>query len=263
VLWDGTGPPKFDLPDELRAIYGEFGLPSPVVVANFVSSIDGAVAIPGVEKSSPLIAAGQPADRFVMALLRATVDAVVIGAGTYRAHRGPWTAASVGRGFAVPFGELRERIRAPSPEPAFVIVTRSGDLGEPRPILDGALLVCPAVNAGRLEPYGEVGAEIVPVDQDPVDGRSVVDLLAERGCFRVLTEGGPELMGSWLRAGVVDELFLTVSPLLFGGGDPAPTSLAGSAVLDPPLRARLLSVRRADDHLFCRYSTGDRGTPGA
>jgi riboflavin biosynthesis pyrimidine reductase len=234
-----------------------------VVVANFVSSVDGAVALPGVQKSSPLISAGQPADRFVMALLRATADAVVIGAGTYRAHRGPWTAATVGRDFEASFGALRERIGASRPEPTFVVVTRSGDLGEPRSILDGALIVCPSVNAGRLEPYREAGAEIAALDEDPVGGRTVVDLLDERGCKRILTEGGPELLGSWLQAGVVDELFLTVSPLLFGGGDPAPVTLAGRAGFDPPLRAELLTVRRAGDYLFCRYSVGGRRTPDA
>jgi riboflavin biosynthesis pyrimidine reductase len=256
VLLDETGLPRFDLPDELRAVYGEFGLRSPVVVANFVSSVDGAVALPGVAKSSPLISAGQPADRFVMALLRATADAVVIGAGTYRAHRGPWTAATVGRDFAAPFDELRERIGASRPEPTFVIVTRSGNLGEPRPILDGALVVCPSVNSSRLGPYRAAGAEVVAVHEDPVGGRTVVDLLSERGCSRILTEGGPELMGSWLQAGVVDELFLTVSPLLFGGGDPAPVTVAGSVSFrEHPLRAeRLLSVRRSGDYLFLRYA---------
>jgi riboflavin biosynthesis pyrimidine reductase len=255
VLFDASTARPFDLPDPLRAVYGEFGLPSPVVVANFVSSIDGTVALPGVPKSSPLISGGHRADRFVMALLRGTADAVVVGAGTYRAHRGPWTAAPLAPDLVLQFNELRAKL-GQAPEPTFVIVTRSGDLGEPRPLLRDALLVGPASAAPRLEPYREAGAEIVAVDEDPVGGRALIELLAERGCERVLTEGGPELMGSWLQAGVVDELFLTVSPLVFGGGEPPLVTLAGSASLreHPILAQRLLSVRRSEDYLFLRYA---------
>src|SRR5213078_165908 len=92
VLFDAPGPRPFDLPEEIRRRYGEFGLGPDTVFANFVSSVDGAVALPGVEKSSQVIGGGSRADRFVVALLRAAADAVVVGAGTYRAHRGPWTA---------------------------------------------------------------------------------------------------------------------------------------------------------------------------
>ena len=255
MLLDETGPPRFDLPTEVSDVYGEFGLPSPVVVANFVSSIDGAVALPGAPKSSPLISGGHRADRFMMALLRATADAVVIGAGTYRAHRGPWTAAPLVPELVPQFGELRTKL-GQAPEPTFVIVTRSGELGDPRPLLSGALLVGPASAAPRLELYREAGAEIVSVDEDPVGGRAVIELLADRGCDRVLTEGGPALMGSWLEAGIVDELFLTISPLVFGGGEPPLVTLAGGASLrEHPVRARrLLSVRRSEDYLFLRYA---------
>src|SRR4029434_7126491 len=87
------GLPRFDLPEALEASYGPFGLPERVVYANFVASVDGIVAVPDRARSSALISGGDPADRFLVALLRACADAVVIGAGTFRAHGAPWTAA--------------------------------------------------------------------------------------------------------------------------------------------------------------------------
>ena len=74
--------PQFDLPDDLRERYGgSFGVGRPRLIANFVSTIDGVVAIPSVPRSSQLIADGDDDDRFVMALLRAVSDAIVIGSG--------------------------------------------------------------------------------------------------------------------------------------------------------------------------------------
>jgi riboflavin biosynthesis pyrimidine reductase len=82
--------------------------------------------------------------------------------------------------------------------------------------------------------------------------RKGVDALRERGFRRILTEGGPPLMGSMLAASVVEELFLTVSPKLLGGGPDRPplTGDVGQAVRSD---ARLLSARRAGDHLLLRY----------
>ena len=82
-------------------------------------------------------------------------------------------------------------------------------------------------------------------------------MLSERGYRRILTEGGPRLMGELLQAGAVDELFLTVSPLVLGGGihESRPPFAAGADLLpDGPLLARLLSVRRSNAYLFLRYS---------
>src|SRR5438105_15662568 len=128
VLFEADGLPRFDLPEALRSTYGEFGLPARCLVANFVSSLDGVVALPAVPKSSSAIGRGHPADRFVVALLRAAVDAVVVGAGTYRQHAGPWTAAKAHPDSAEAFAELRARLGL-APDPTLVIVTRSGNLG--------------------------------------------------------------------------------------------------------------------------------------
>lgn len=77
-------------------------------------------------------------------------------------------------------------------------------------------------------------------------------------------EGGPKLMGESLKAGIVDELFLTVSPLIVGGGElqPRPTLAKGVDLLPgDPLPGQLLTVHRSDAYLFLRYSLGGKGAP--
>ena len=87
---------------------------------------------------------------------------------------------------------------------------------------------------------------------------SVVAGLADRVTVlqfgRILTEGGPRLMGSMLRAGVVDELFLTIAPKLIGGGSDRPPLSDDADLLDVGSVRRLLSVRRGGDFLFLRYA---------
>jgi hypothetical protein len=77
LLYDSPQERPFDLPDELRLLYGgPIGFRSAALITNFVSTIDGVVAIPGLPQSNKLISDGSEADRFVMGLLRACVDAV-------------------------------------------------------------------------------------------------------------------------------------------------------------------------------------------
>src|ERR1041385_6749728 len=84
-LYEGTGLPAFSLPPALAASYGgPLGFATPVVIANFVASVDGVVALPGAAESGHIISRSSAADRFVMGLLRATSDALVVGAGTFR-----------------------------------------------------------------------------------------------------------------------------------------------------------------------------------
>src|SRR4051794_30298480 len=89
LLFEHDHLPQFDLPEELAANYGgALGLPCPCLFANFVASMDGVVALPGDTESGQLISGKNSADRFVMGLLRACADAVLIGAGTFRASAG-------------------------------------------------------------------------------------------------------------------------------------------------------------------------------
>jgi riboflavin biosynthesis pyrimidine reductase len=264
-LFEAPGLPRFDLPEAVERAYGGFGLPDRVVYGNFVSSLDGIVAIPGVPRSSALISGGGSGDRFVVALLRAAADAIVIGAGTFRAHEGPWTPENAHPEAAEAFVELR-RTLGQGDRPTLVVVTNSGDLGGPSSKLDGVIVVTTSEGSSMLAENGGTGGEVVELGATgSVDMREAIRWLAEHGHRRILTEGGPKLMGEALKARVVDELFLTVSPLIVGGGEkqPRPTLATGVELLpDEPLSARLLSIHRCDIYLFLRYSLLG-GTPSS
>ena len=256
TLYESPELPRFDMPSDLERVYGAFGLPGSVVYANFVSSVDGVAAIPGVPRSSALISGGNEGDRFIVALLRSVADVVVIGAGTFREHGGPWTADAASPAFADGFAELRGTV-ATGAAPMLVVVSSSGDLDGTASKLRDAVVATTDDGARRLASAGSTVASIETFGgSGTVDVRAVIERLRSDGHRRILTEGGPQLMGELLAAGLVDELFLTVSPVLAGGGrfHERPV-LSGNAALvpDAPARGEVMSIRRADDYLFLRY----------
>ena len=257
TLFEAPGLPRFDLPEAVERAYGAFGLAPRVVYSNFVSSIDGIVAIPDVQRSSALISGGDPADRFVVALLRAAADVVVIGAGTFRAHEGPWTSENAYPEAAQRFTEFR-RAQGMGDAPRLVIVTASGDVGGSRSKLDDVIVFTTADGANDLGEDVAAAAEVVELGTArSIDMQEAVGWLFERGYGRILIEGGPKLMGEALKARIVDELFLTISPLIVGGGEeqPRPTLASGVELLPDAARSgQLLSLHRKDAYLFLRYS---------
>ena len=214
--------------------------------------MDGVVALPELARSNALIAAESPADRFVMALLRACSDVVLVGAGTLLASpQGTWRADRVHPPVAAELAELRRALGKPE-HPAVAVVTTGASLDPAHPVLARALILTTERAAPQLR-----AAEVVPVsDGETVDLRAAVAALHERGHQLVLSEGGPNVFGSLLAAGLVDELFLTVSPLLAGRGDSPRLGLVEGVELlpDAPVRGTLLSARTAADHLLLRYA---------
>jgi riboflavin biosynthesis pyrimidine reductase len=261
ALVDAAGGPPITLPDELEAAHGgPFRLPERIVYANFVSSVDGIAAIAGIEMSSAAISGGAPADRFMMALLRAVADAVVVGAGTLREHGGPWTAEKAFPAGAGAFRRLRAGMSS-AETPTLVVVTASGELPADHPSLADALVVTTSSGGRTLADRDVRCAETIDVgDVEEVGGRAVIDHLRERGFDRILTEGGPRLMGAMLETGAVEQLFLTISPKLVGGGPGRPPLTDEADLLETGDGMRLIGVRRAGDHLFLRYElTGGSG----
>jgi riboflavin biosynthesis pyrimidine reductase len=263
-MFDDGGAPLLELPDELVRLYGGgLGLARPRLFANFVSTLDGVVAIPGLARASRVISRDSASDRFVMGLLRAAADVVLIGSGTLAGWpRGSWLPREAYPAAAAAFSELRRRAGAAS-EPPLAVVTATGSVDPRHPAFErDSLVVTTKQGAERLEGRLPSTAELVSLGSGPrVDPRCVVDLLHARGLELILSEAGPHLFGSLLAARLVDELFLTVSPLLAGRA-----SLDGRLALieeqhlvpDAGVEGRLVSVRRDSAHLFLRYALGGR-----
>jgi riboflavin biosynthesis pyrimidine reductase len=257
-LYEVHGLPRMPLPEGIERLYaGSFGLAQRVVFGNFVTSIDGVAAIAGVKMSSAAISGGEPADRFVMGLLRAVADAVVIGSATLAEHPGPWSAERAFPDAASEFKETRAGLGLPD-APTLVVVTSSGDLPPDHPALQNAIVITTSSAARKMAEARLSCREVVEVaDDGQVEPGITVQALRERGFDRILTEGGPRLMGSMLEASVVNELFLTISPKLIGGGPDRPPLTNGAEALGLDSAAELLSARRAGDYLLLRYAIAE------
>lgn len=255
LLWEEAGLPDRPLPERLHALYdGDIGFDGPRLFANFVETIDGVVAIPELEKSNALVADESDDDRFVMGLLRACADVVLVGAGTLLASpKGTWRPEKVYPRAADGFAALRERWGL-AERPAVAVVSTGASLDPNHPVLQDAVLLTTAAGG---EAFGGVLPDVVSVnDGDWVDLRAALDVLRARGHERVLAEAGPHVFGSLLASALVDELFLTVSPVLAGRDLAAKRfGLVEGVELLPDVRRapRLASVRRGDNHLFLRY----------
>jgi riboflavin biosynthesis pyrimidine reductase len=239
-LWPLPEPPVADL----HGLYDyPPGLGKPFVRANFVSSVDGAVTLDG--RSGGL---SDPADRDVFALQRAMADVILVGAGTARTegYRG---ARMSGR-----HAELR-RERGLAPVPPIAVVTASCWLTAEHVLVSDTevppiVITVGSAPAEHRRGLAAAGVPVLVAGDERVDVATAVRMLGDRGLNRVLTEGGPELFGELVKADLVDELCLTISPRLVGG-------TAGRIAVTPlelrPRMLRLVSAVHADDALLLRY----------
>ncbi len=208
---------------------------------NFVTSLDGAVTLDGYSAGL-----SGSADKRVFKLLRDQCDALIVGAGTLR-HEG-YKSLDLG-----PERGAKRRAAGLAEQPTLVVV--SGRLDVPVEPL-AASPVRPIVLAHGASPKDR-RAQLAAVADVLICGDTAVDLpaalaaLAERGLPQVLSEGGPHLFGALTAAGAVDELCLTLAPLLAGPG--AGRITAGPLVPDAQ-RLALAHVLEADGNLILRYT---------
>ena len=197
----------------------------PTVRLNMIASIDGATAVAG--RSGGL---GGGADQALFAVLRSRADVVLVAAGTVRAeHYGP---------SKVPVAVISRSCRLDWDSPFFTAA-----IAQP--------LVITVAEAPALERKKAAGlTDLIIAGERDVDLAAALSALAERGYARVLAEGGPTLNGQLAAAGLLDELCLTLSPLLAGGD--AKRILAGPA-LAAERGWRLRSLCEQDGFLFLRY----------
>jgi riboflavin biosynthesis pyrimidine reductase len=224
---------------------------------NFVETLDGVVAIPDVPRSNALIAAESDADRFVMALLRACADVILVGSGTLLASpQGTWRPERAYPPATEALLELR-RLRGLPEQPRIAVVSTGTTLDISHPALRrGALVLTTADAEAGLRASLPTETEVIAVSEgNSVDLARALELLRGRSYGIVLSEGGPTVLASLLASRLVDELFLTLSPLVAGRAAGARLSLVEGIELLPDLRVEgaLRSVRRSGDHLLLRY----------
>ncbi|MGC8473832.1 MAG: dihydrofolate reductase family protein [Candidatus Dormibacteria bacterium] len=257
VLKEAKDEGPVEMPAVLRQLYGgPLALRPPVVLANFVSSLDGVVDIPGTGRVGRVLSGDSQGDRFVMGLLRASADAVLIGAGTLRASpSSTWTPEQAFPEQSVAFRELRTR-RGLAPRPRVVVASASGDLDPSHPGLQGALVVTGEMGAAHMPEMVDFEVLIVPEGPTGLDLHAMLGQVAQRGLRTILSEAGPSITGRLVAQGLLAELFLTVSPLLAGWPpDGGRRGLVGETELLPlvSVGGELVSVRRQGSHLFLRY----------
>jgi riboflavin biosynthesis pyrimidine reductase len=218
--------------------------------ANMVSSADGAADTEGA--TAGLSSAG---DRRVFALLRTLADVILVGAATVRAeHYGPVRQHELWR-------HLREDGSGRPPTPPIAVVSARLDLDPASRVIAAApaharTIVITTAQAPRDRRDDLAGrVDVIVAGQETVDLKAAVGALADRGYQRILTEGGPHLLAQLVAAGLLDELCLTIGPLLAGPG--ASRVLAGSPAMAPPLPLSLAHVLEDNGFLLCRYIRKD------
>ena len=196
--------------DDLPALLGADDRPAPPgrpwVLANMVTSVDGAFAVDG--RSGGL--GGEP-DRLMFTAVRSLPDVILVGAGTARTERYRRPAPG-------PAADLRTA-RGQSAAPRLAVVSNRGHVPEDQPFLAGdgpdPLLFHPATAALTGLP---AGVEPVEAGTESVDLAGALAYLVATGARTVLCEGGPTLLGELHTADLVDEYFVTLAPNMVGGG---------------------------------------------
>lgn len=226
---------------ELERLYGYPAVPKWLVV-NFVSSADGAVEVDG--RAGRL---SNPPDRKVLQLGSDLADVLLIGAAT--------AMVEDFRGVHPDEPTLQRRRRhGLSDIPPTAVVTTGRTLPSDAPVITEAkvptlVITCSAASVKQREEWLDAGADVIVVGEETVDLSKAVRELTKRGLGRIDCEGGPHLFGSLLQAGVVDELRLTVSPLLVSG---TAERIATGTALDP-IDLKLASVLAENDIMILRY----------
>ncbi|MGB3485111.1 MAG: pyrimidine reductase family protein [Mycobacterium sp.] len=228
-----------DRPVEESSLPGLYGYPeSPQkcwVRANFISSLDGGTAVEGT--SGGLAA---PGDRALFRVLRELADVIVVGAGTVRTEN--YGGAQLG------VTERQHRhARGQAEVPPIAIVSNSGRLDPTMKVFTHTevtpLILTSNAAAGGTRALLGGAAEVLDcsgADPAAVDTAALLKVLAARGLPRVLTEGGPTLLGTFVAADQLDELCLTIAPTVVAGESTRIAHGPGGG-LRPMRRAHLLT----------------------
>jgi riboflavin biosynthesis pyrimidine reductase len=214
----------------------------PWVRANMVTSLDGAARLDGLSEGL-----SSPGDKRIFGVLRALADVVLVGAQTVRAEG--YRPAMARAEFAA---ERAARGQGPAPVIAVVSAGLDLDLTLPlftSPLVPTIVVTADAAPAERLARVREV-ADVVVAGEARVDVGRAVAALAGRGLPRILTEGGPRLLGQLAEGDHLDELCVTLAPLIASGDAPRIAHGAKSIAQ----RMELIGLLEEKGFLFARYA---------
>ncbi len=218
--------------------------------------------------SGSTISGSDPADRFIMGLLRASADAVMVGARTVSdsSPQSLWIPEYTYPDAKDLYRDYRVNVLHKPEYPILVVVSGSGKLELERAIFrtPAARTVVITTSAGRDALTRAGATKLLSVEIHALDtsGGTIAPLAmlqllsTQLGVARLLLEGGPTLFGQFLAAEVVDELFLTLSPQIAGRSADAirPALVQGAAFMpDSAPWLQLLSVKQRAEHLYLRY----------
>ncbi|MER7751739.1 pyrimidine reductase family protein [Kitasatospora sp. NPDC097643] len=235
-------------PASLEALAAVYAYPDqvnqgrPWLRANMVAGLDGGARLDGLSEGL-----SGDADKRIFGVLRALSDVVLVGAETVRAEG--YRPARARKEFAAARAAAGQ-----APAPAIAVVSRSLalDLSAPlftEPLVSTVVITTADAPEERRRAVAEV-ADLVIAGEGAVDLRAGVAALVERGWTRLLSEGGPRLLGQLAAAGLLDELCLSLAPLITGGDAPR---IIHDAQMPDVQRMRLVSLIEQKGFLFTRY----------
>jgi len=243
----------------------------PYVIANFVSTLDGVASYATKGKSSgSTISASNPADRFIMGLLRASADAIIVGARTVQdaGTKSLWTPEYTYPDAKNLYAEYRAALHKPE-YPVLVVVSGSGKLELERavfqtPAMRTIVITTPAgkdeLTRRGVTTRSAVRMQVLDSTNGSIPPPAILQLLQSQfGMKTLLHEGGPTLFGQFLAAQAIDELFLTLSPQIAGRSSDVTRPAIAQGIEFAPDSApgfQLRSVKQKAAYLYLRYRRG-------
>ena len=199
----------------------------PYVYIDMVTTIDGKIL--SGERDEHVIDLGSAVDHEAMQTLSRAADAVLVGAATLRTTLSSWN----------PRTEYR------------VVVTRSAALETGGAFFSEGKPIIAVPKSSSVQPIE--GVEFLKIGDDSVDLKGLLLVLRQRGVERLLVLGGSELNAQMLRAGLVDELFITIAPKVKLGRD-VPTYADGVALTrDEIQKYKIVEHWVVESEIFVRY----------
>jgi riboflavin biosynthesis pyrimidine reductase len=256
------------LPEAIRQIYGGDWQPReiadrPYIYSNFVVSRDGRISFnePGHPGGGD-VSGFNPHDRWLMALLRARADAVIVGDNTLRLEpHHLWTAEYIFPEDAQPFTTLRQH-EGRRPYPYQIFLSLTGELDPAATVFQQPeleVIIATTHQAKTQAEQLEVPAQLTvrALGDAQVDLHRLARVLHhDFGIHNLLCEGGPRVYGAFIAAGLIDDEFLTLSPTVIGQAEHKRPGLVEGVAFTPDAYPKSVpvSLRRAGAHLFLRSS---------